>query len=255
MGDSRSWRSSVAILQNGQSWNSINRDIKPTPASANTVNAGIITFVAMLFFIISFTSPYWLQSFAYTYSDFKNMGLWEFCFDGFRYPKYQFDRKFTGCNYVYSFEYEIIREWLLPAWLMATQAFMTIAFLASMTTLVIVSLVLIRWPLQFIMRYEWHLTAIAFICEATTFVCVFFAVLVFGVMCWTRSWLLNPNFNYLSWSYGFAVIGGALHGFAGLRFLYETFEARDRKREASNTLKQESVENMNMHMHEQHHYI
>jgi hypothetical protein len=42
------------------------------------------------------------------------MGLWEFCFDGFRYPRFQFDKKFTGCHYVFSEEYRIIREWLLP---------------------------------------------------------------------------------------------------------------------------------------------
>lgn len=56
----------------------------------------------------------------------------------------------------------------VPAWLMTVQTFMTIALLASMTTLVTVSLVLVRWPLQFVMRYEWHLTGFAFCCQAAT---------------------------------------------------------------------------------------
>lgn len=51
-------------------------------------------------------------------------------------------------------------------------------------------------------------------------VCIFFAVLVFGVMCWSRHWLLNPNFNYLSWSYAFAVVAGGIHAFAGLTLLH-----------------------------------
>lgn len=54
------------------------------------------------------------------------------------------------------------------AWLMAVQTFMTIALLASMTTLVTVSLVLIRWPMQTILRFEWHLTGFCFLCQAVT---------------------------------------------------------------------------------------
>ncbi|XP_068220780.1 uncharacterized protein pck isoform X1 [Palaemon carinicauda] len=210
-----------------------------TRPSPSMVNAGIVAFVATIFFIISFTSPYWLQSYAYTYNDFSNMGLWEFCFDGFRYPKYQFDYKFTGCNYVFSKEYRIIWTWMLPAWFMSVQAFMTIALLASITSLVTVSMVLMRMPLQLVMRHEWHLTGFCCICQAVTVVSIFFAVLVFGVMCWSRDWLLNPNFNYLSWSYAFAIVAGGIHAFAGLTFLHETYEARERKRMASNVMHME----------------
>lgn len=46
------------------------------------------------------------------------------------------------------------------------------------------------------------------------------AVVVFGTMCWSRSWLLNPNYNYLSWSYAFAVICGGFEIFAGMMLLY-----------------------------------
>lgn len=42
------------------------------------------------------------------------MGLWTYCFDHFRYPHYQFDKLFDGCNTVFSEEYYVIREWLLP---------------------------------------------------------------------------------------------------------------------------------------------
>lgn len=51
-------------------------------------------------------------------------------------------------------------------------------------------------------------------------VSIFFAVLVFGVMCWSRDWLLNPNFNYLSWSYAFAVVAGGIHAFSGFTLLH-----------------------------------
>ena len=59
-------------------------------------------------------SPHWLVSWHDTYSPFKNMGLWEFCFNRFRYPNYQFDKLFDGCHYIFSQEYYVIWEWLLP---------------------------------------------------------------------------------------------------------------------------------------------
>ncbi len=59
-------------------------------------------------------SPHWLVSWQDTYSPFKNMGLWEFCFSRFRYPNYQFDDLFDGCHYVFSKTYFVIWEWLLP---------------------------------------------------------------------------------------------------------------------------------------------
>ncbi|CAL4107634.1 unnamed protein product [Meganyctiphanes norvegica] len=239
MDDKRSWRSSVGILQNGQSWNDVNKIFPQTPASPVMVNAGIIVFIATIFFIISFTSPYWLVSYHYTYSSFENMGLWEFCFNEFRYPQYQFDRKFDGCNYIYSEEYLIIREWMLPAWFATVQAFMIIALLSSFSSLIIISLVLTRLPMQFTIRYEWHLTGIACICQGVSGVSILFAVLIFGTSCFRRDWLLNPNFNYLSWSYAFAVFSGGIHAFGGLTLLHETYKARDRKRQATNLLHNE----------------
>jgi len=246
MDEKRSWRSSVGILQNGQSWNSLDKQFTPTPPSGSMVNAAITAFVGMVFFVISFTSPYWLQSYSYTYSDFSNAGLWEVCFDGFRYPKYQLDKKFTGCNLIYSLEYRIILEWLLPAWFAAVQTFMTVAFIASVGSLVTLSFVLVRWPMQPVLRYEWRLTGFASVCEAITVVGIFFAVLIFGTMCWSRSWLLNPNFNYLSWSYAFAVVAGGIHLLAALILLHETYESRERKREAQQMMHMEGPGEVNM---------
>lgn len=59
-------------------------------------------------------SPYWLESYDEAFINFKHMGLWTYCFDHFRYPHYQFEKLFDGCNTVFSEEYYVIREWLLP---------------------------------------------------------------------------------------------------------------------------------------------
>ena len=74
----------------------------------------IASFIGGVFLIVSFTSPYWLQSWDGTQSPFKRMGLWEFCFYRFRHPDYQFDHLFHGCHSLYGEEYRLIREKLLP---------------------------------------------------------------------------------------------------------------------------------------------
>ncbi|VEN61882.1 unnamed protein product [Callosobruchus maculatus] len=80
-------------------------------ASNYLVNGALLTYIAGMFLIIAFCSPYWVKSFDETFSQFKNMGLWEYCFDQFRYPYYQFDHPFHGCHHVFSQEYYVIREW------------------------------------------------------------------------------------------------------------------------------------------------
>lgn len=74
----------------------------------------IASFVGLLCLVISYISPYWLQSWEDTQSPFKRMGLWEFCFYKFRHPDYQFDHLFHGCHPLYGEEYRLIREKLLP---------------------------------------------------------------------------------------------------------------------------------------------
>lgn len=51
---------------------------------------------------MSFCSPYWIESYDESFSSFKNMGLWEYCFKDFYYPYYQFPRKFNGCHNIFS---------------------------------------------------------------------------------------------------------------------------------------------------------
>lgn len=111
-------------------------------------------------------SPYWVQSFEETFSKFKNMGLWEYCFSHYRYPYFQYDKLFDGCHHVFSYEYYVIREWLLPPWLMAVQAFVTMSLLLSFGAQVLMAMQICRWPLRFVLRYEWILSMIDFICTA-----------------------------------------------------------------------------------------
>lgn len=206
----------------------------------------ISAFIGGVFLMMSFCSPYWLASYEIAYLDFKNMGLWEFCFLNFRYPNNQFDHKFTGCFWVFSDEYRIIREWILPGWLQAVQAFVAIAFITSFSGQVVVSLMLMRWPLSMWRRFQLEMTVTALIFKVVTVVALFLALAVFGGKCWDRDWLMYPNYNYLSWSYYMAVFSVICHTIAALLYGMEYSTIRRRQSEQHNIL-------MHMQPAESHH--
>ena len=114
---------------------------------------------------LSFFSPYWEESYEETFSNFKHMGLWEYCFDRFRFPNYQFDKQFNGCHNIYSQEYYVMREWLLPAWLMLIQTCVTVALLLSLAAQTMVALIVVRYPLKFILSNEWFIASCVCVCN------------------------------------------------------------------------------------------
>ncbi|EEB14475.1 conserved hypothetical protein [Pediculus humanus corporis] len=188
--------------------------------------------------LMSFASPYWIQSYQETFSEFKHMGLWEYCFEEFRYPYYPFDKVFNGCHYIFSHEYYVIRDWLLPAWLMVVQAFVTLGLILSFITQIIVALELIRWPLKIVLKYEYLFSSIAFVCSALTAALLFLAVAIFGGQSWRRDWLMYPTYNYLSWSYGFACLAFMFHGVAALFIYLDARKNYEIKKESKNLVVQ-----------------
>lgn len=137
----------------------------------------------------------------------------------------------------------MIREWLLPAWLMAVQTFVTLAFIATFAALGVMACEVIRYPLKTVLRYEWFLTAFSCIAVSVSSVFLFFGVLIFGVNAYRRDWLMYPKFNVLSWSYAFAVVAMFFLGLAGLVLYKDAKYAYERRRESKNLVQQ-------MQMHE-----
>lgn len=177
------------------------------------------------------------------------MGLWEYCFRDFSYPYYQFPRLFDGCHHIFSQEYYVIREWLLPGWLMVVQFFVTIAFLLTFGALFLMALELVRWPLKFVLRYEWLLTRISFFCIAISSVCLFLATAIFGGNAYRRDWLLYPKFNVLSWSYALAVVAFMILGVAALVLFGESRRSYELRREAKNLVMQMQMQEPGFHPH------
>ncbi|XP_022124168.1 uncharacterized protein LOC110999436 [Pieris rapae] len=209
----------------------------PKASNATLIGASI-TYVAGLFLLLSFAGPYWIESYSEMFSSFKHMGLWEYCFDRFRFPSFQFDKLFHGCHYIFSQEYYVIREWLLPGWLMAVQAFVTLAFMLSFTAQVLLACVIIRMPLRNVLRYEWMYVSSAFIMIAVSSAFLLLAVIIFGTNCYRRDWLMYPSFNVLSWSYAFAVIACILFGLAAILLFFESRKLYQLRLEAKNLVAQ-----------------
>ncbi|CAH2263036.1 uncharacterized protein LOC120623483 [Pararge aegeria] len=209
------------------------------PKASYTILIGAtITYIAGLFLLLSFAGPYWIESYPDMFSSFKHMGLWEYCFDRFRFPSYQYDKYFDGCHYIFSQELYVIREWLLPGWLMAVQTFVTLGLILSFTAQALLACVIVRMPLRTVLRYEWIFVAIAYIMVVLSSVFLFFAVATFGVNCYRRDWLLYPAFNVLSWSYAFAVIASILFGMAAAPLFLEARKLYELRLEAKNLVAQ-----------------
>ncbi|KAK3913921.1 ATPase 7, plasma membrane-type [Frankliniella fusca] len=217
---------------------SVNSDQDYPKASQAMHYGGVLSYCAGIFLIMAFCGPYWIQSYKETFSPFKHMGLWEYCFENYRYPYYQSDHLFHGCHHIFSQEYYVIREWLIPGWLMVVQTFVTLALLLSFTAQILAALTLIRWPLKFVLRYEWLLTGLCFIFNASASALLFLAVSIFGGQCWRRDWIEYPNYNYLSWSYAFAVISFFFHGFAAYSLFFESRRNYEQRRANSNLVMQ-----------------
>jgi len=138
----------------------------------------LLSFLGCVFLVISFGSPYWLASWQdtrfvspisalyqrnvsiFARSPFLNLGLWTSCFHLFRHPKVQFDHLYNGCYSVWGDSLKMIAYWMVPGWMILIQVTATCALITSITAqLVSVSLVL-RVPVQVVLRFERRLVTV-----------------------------------------------------------------------------------------------
>ena len=79
-----------------------------------TLKGGVLlTSVTLLLIILSFSTPYWLQSVPsekLPEPKFTRLGLWEVCLNGYHDMRHQYDVKFYGCKHIMLEEYDIIRD-------------------------------------------------------------------------------------------------------------------------------------------------
>lgn len=56
----------------------------------------------------------------------------------------------------------MIREYLLPGWLLAVQVCLTVGFILTFLSLGVLALELVRWPLKTVLQYEWMMTRLCY---------------------------------------------------------------------------------------------
>lgn len=117
--------------------------------SRRLVTLSVINLIGFILLVVGFSSPYWLSSYSITYSEFKRAGLWDFCFDNYRHPSYQYDEKFTGCHWIYSPVYQNIRDWLQPGWFMFVQAMVTLSLISSTVALAGLAIILMYYMVTY----------------------------------------------------------------------------------------------------------
>ena len=62
----------------------------------------------------------------------------------------------------------MIREKLLPGWLMVVQFFVTVAFISSYLGQIVIVGLLLRYPMERILKYEWQFVGLAFVFKSLT---------------------------------------------------------------------------------------
>lgn len=79
-----------------------------------TLCGAVLAALACLFTIISFSTAFWLESYKEANSGFRNMGLWEACFNNYAYDGDTLGKTYDGCSWMFSYEFRPIIDWLIP---------------------------------------------------------------------------------------------------------------------------------------------
>ena len=87
----------------------------PRPTGLFTWIGFACMLLALASLCISFASPFWIQAYPNSFNEFRNIGLWEVCFDNYMHYRDQAQDHFTGCYWVFNpVIFTKLKEWLLP---------------------------------------------------------------------------------------------------------------------------------------------
>ncbi|KAH3710097.1 uncharacterized protein LOC127857627 [Dreissena polymorpha] len=193
-----------------------------------TLCGAVLAALACLFTILSFSTSHWLESFQEARSGFKRLGLWEACFDKYTYDKDTLGKTYDECGWIFSYDYRPIFDWLNPAWFLAVQVMMTLALILSLVTAILCLLGILNFcPDHRVSVAQLTNSILMFITGAL----LALAVTIFGIKADTdRAWLPRPDQNYMSWSFGLAVVAGFFAIFSGMCLVIDSLRLRIKAR-------------------------
>ncbi|KAL0281487.1 UNVERIFIED_CONTAM: hypothetical protein PYX00_002461 [Menopon gallinae] len=187
--------------------------------SKNGKVATVCTAVAFLFVLIAFVSPNWLETDGELENPkFIKIGLWQVCFENYEEPRHWYDKKFSGCWWVFEEDYYIIHHILLPSFFVATQFFFTLTF-----TLMLIASFLVALYLSCSREHEKFILLLFVIGSDLVLAAISgtIAVIIFGARGDGRDWMPNWEHNDISWSFAMAVMGVLFLYISGVLFLVE----------------------------------
>lgn len=175
----------------------------------------VFSCVAAAFLVASFASPYWVESKkAVAPSGFQNMGLWVVCFHNY-YPTDRpiTNKRYEGCWQAVSYEMRDLKAHFYPSIIMAVQVLVTLSLMMSLT-IVVFNVVYFVHCCPFGIEKGFVLAGAILSFISALFLAI--STIIFGVKVdQDREWLPQPDANYLSWAFGFAILACLLHIFGG----------------------------------------
>lgn len=193
-----------------------------------------IGFVLLTFILIavSFSTPSWLVSdYRITGARLDRFGLWTHCFRSLPDPVDINQRRFfVGCRWIYdpfTTGYDQIRGFLVPSFLVATQFFFTLCFIAALLSAVLsllyflccgpdikhyVTLIKLNAWILLVGGLSGGIAVVVFACEANK-----------------DNWMPGHDNNFFGWSFALACIGVVAALVASTLFFVEG-HVQDRKR-------------------------
>ncbi|KAK4467888.1 hypothetical protein MN116_008499 [Schistosoma mekongi] len=185
----------------------IKHRIKHSPFSeCRYRTAYISTYAAFVFLLISFVTPYWLQSWPRLHTPFLRLGLWEFCVNGFVQRLDPNMVSYYGCWWILSPYLRNIFTDLVPFWFLIIQVMVTISLCLQIVAVVTLIAYMCK-RIRHVERQSFFMSLITF-CHSCSSILLFISVVIFGVNYQNEIWMPYPTLNWPSWSYGFAILAG-----------------------------------------------
>ncbi|KAG9509794.1 IDLSRF-like peptide, partial [Fragariocoptes setiger] len=76
--------------------------------------ASVAIFVATVLITLAFSTPYWLNSTSHPNQRFRRLGLWEACFINLDDVHHRYDRRLSGCRWIFDEDYSFLMDLLEP---------------------------------------------------------------------------------------------------------------------------------------------
>jgi len=194
-----------------------------------------LNVIAAIWFAVAWCTPYWVQSWSRVYSPFKNIGMHTACFAGLIIPNQAGQpHGYHGCWWILNQYYKPIRQWMMPSWFVTCIVLTTFVAILEVIDLILMLIIWMRTSEDSNTGVGKRrpsiniLQATTGILLANTFMMVT-TILIFGISFeFDRSWMPNPVLNYLSWSYGCAVVATFFFIFSSIaQVIYTKIERQE----------------------------